>query len=204
MIMGMSDVAEVEIFYGGYKPPFPQLLGPLPGVRDGGVIAYEMQAPQSFQPWPGRSRLERKYVLLDVGVSLGIPCWARHLRSDGTSWSMPPTERDTWYIDLVTVDAEAESTTYVVRDLFVDVMIACDGRHPRMLDLDELADAVEATWITMHQALDGLRRWQAFLDTYLHSDRFPVADYTDFPPRSISTLAHMPGPFGPPVIWPDP
>ena len=92
-----SELVEaVEVLYGSHKEPPQALFGPLPGRRLGNVVAYEMQAPTTFDPWPGRSRLERKYALLDVGVSFGIPCWARHHRADGTVFTMPPEQEHSW------------------------------------------------------------------------------------------------------------
>ncbi|MFW6598452.1 DUF402 domain-containing protein [Propionibacteriaceae bacterium Y2011] len=200
--MSSDDVDEVTVHLGGYKPHDPQPFGPLPGRRSGGVVAYEMQAPESFTPWPGRDRVERKYLLLDLGVTFGMPCWAAHTRPDGSVFTLPPEANDAWYVDLVTVE-QPDPTTFVVRDLFLDVMIA-DGRQPRMLDLDEIADAHEAGWITTGQLRDGLRRWQRFLDQHVHASRFPQSVPTDFPPAVISSLAEIPGRFGPPVTWPEP
>jgi len=58
-----------------------------------------------------------------------------------------------WYVDLVTIDRDQQGS-YVLRDLFIDVMIR-EGAVPRMLDLDEIADAREAGWISTAQLLDG-------------------------------------------------
>ena len=80
------------------------------------------------------------------------------------------------------------------RDLWVDVMVPTDGRHYRMLDLDEYADAIDAHDMPLDVALDGLRRWQRFLDEFLHRDRDPRAAWTDFPPSVISELASVPAP----------
>ena len=197
-----SDAIEpVEVFLGTHKEARQELLGPLPGRRIGNVVAYELQAPATFDPWPGRSRLERKYALLDVGVAFGIPCWSRHIRADGTVLAMPPEHEHSWYVDLVTVDCGAAGR-YVLRDLFIDLII-CPGRIPRTLDLDEIADAYAAGWITTAQLTDGLRRWQKFLDLYVHNSRLPRRELSDFPPAAINPLARIPDTFGPPVTWPD-
>jgi hypothetical protein len=52
------------------------VLGPYPGARLGEVVAYEFELPGSFVPWPGRTLVERTFVLLDLGVSFSNPCWA--------------------------------------------------------------------------------------------------------------------------------
>lgn len=144
--MSADLIEPIEVFLGTHKGEQTELFGPLPGRRCGQVIAYEMQAPADFEVWPGRSRVERKYALLDVGVALGIPCWSGYTRTGGEITSIPPEQKDGWYVDLMTVDRDALGR-YVLRDLFIDVMI-CDGRLPRMLDLDEIADACTAGWIT--------------------------------------------------------
>ena len=71
------------------------------------------------------------------------------------------------------------------------------------LDLDELADAIEGGEFTLAEAMDGLRRWQRFLDTHLHrfervdprQDRFGQLDvlpgWRDFPPAAIASLAAL-------------
>ena len=79
-------------------------FGPLPGLRQGNVVAYEFELPERYEPWPGRTRLERTFVLLDVGVSFSIPCWVRATNADGSVSTMDPRGRDSWYVDLITVD----------------------------------------------------------------------------------------------------
>ena len=157
-----DDLETVEVYLGSHHRQEVALFGPLPARRLGQVLVHEMQAPEEFEPWSGRSRVERKYALLDLGVSFGKPCWSRWHRSDGTTVTIPPEQKASWYVDLVTIDRDAVGS-YVVRDLYVDVMLG-DGLLPRMLDLDELADACEAGTITVEQLADGLRRWQRFLD----------------------------------------
>jgi hypothetical protein len=72
-----------------------------------------------------------------------------------------------------------------------------------MLDLDKLADAWTFGLITLAQLADGLRRWQRFLDQYLHASRFPEVELTDFTPAAIQPLAQIDGLLGPPVTWPE-
>lgn len=64
----------ISVWRGKHGDPIPP-LGPLPGLLDGDVLAYEFELPNNFRPWPGRTRFERTYVLLDVGVSFCNPCW---------------------------------------------------------------------------------------------------------------------------------
>ncbi len=89
-----------------------------------------------------------------------------------------------------------------VRDLYIDVLVPVDGRHQRLLDLDEFADAIEAGQLDVGTAVDGLRRWQRFLDRHLHAARDPNSQWTDFPPRRLRELAALPAPLGPVVTAP--
>jgi hypothetical protein len=70
-----------------------------------------------------------------------------------------------------------------------------------MLDLDDYADAMADGTLPWEQAIDGLRRWQKFLDRHLHTSRWPSEDWTDFPPTSIRHLAELAAPFDTPVVW---
>ncbi|MEV0074427.1 hypothetical protein [Amycolatopsis sp. NPDC050768] len=85
----------------------------------------------------------------------------------------------------------------MLRDLYLDVMVPTDGRHQRLLDLDEFADAIDAGQLDLATALDGMRRWHRFQDLHLHTHRFPRADWSDFPPRRLAGLAALPMPLGP-------
>jgi hypothetical protein len=181
--------------HGDHVQPF----GPLPGYRESDVVAYEFELPDRFVPWPGRTRLERTFVLLDVGVSFANPCWMRTTNTDGSVVEIDSRGEDSWYVDLITVDQVGDRCTF--RDLYIDAIVPVDGRHYRLLDLDEFADAMEEGRLSVEVAVDGLRRWQRFLDRCLHSGRGPTADWSDFPPKSIQAFAELPSPFAEPVRW---
>jgi hypothetical protein len=195
----MAELERVEVMRGTQRDLALQ-FGPLPGFRLGDVVAYEMELPERFEPWPGRTRLERTFVLLDVGVSFAQPCWVRETKADGRLVEMDPRGRESWYVDLLAVEQQGDR--YILRDLFIDVMVPTDGRHYRMLDLDDYADAMANGTLPLDLAIDGLRRWQRFLDRHLHAERWPSAAWPDFPPRSIQALAELAGPFGDPVRVP--
>ncbi len=91
----------------------------------------------------------------------------------------------------------------VARDLYADVMVPEDGRHQRVLDLDEFADAMADGRLDLTTAVDGLRRWQRFFDRHLHGDRDPSGRWSDFPPARLRALAAVPAPLGPIVTAPD-
>ncbi|MPZ82447.1 MAG: DUF402 domain-containing protein [Actinophytocola sp.] len=192
----------VEVWRGAHGDPVPP-FGPLPGVRLGDTLAYEFQLPDRFEPWPGRTLLERVFVLLDLGVSMARPCWRRMRAPDGGEIAGIDAGLDepaTWYVDLIHVTQEQDRV--VLRDLYIDVMVPTDGRHQRLLDLHEFADAVEDDRLDIPTAVDALRRWQQFLDRHLHGGRDPAARWTDFPPQRVRALSGLPGPLGPVVTVP--
>lgn len=198
-----GELVSVEVWRGHHGDPVP-LFGPLPGVRIGDTLAYEFELAARYVPWPGRTRLERVFVLLDLGVSMSLPPWRHTTNPDGEVVPGIDHQQDeptTWYVDLV--DITTSDHSIVVRDLYVDVMVPTDGRHHRLLDLDELADAVTVGHLATETALDGLRRWQTFLDRHLHVGRHPADRWADFPPRRLHDLAALPAPLGPVVTAPE-
>jgi Protein of unknown function (DUF402) len=183
----MTGLQRVAVMRGRHA--HDDLAGPFAGARIGDVVAYDFELPASFGPWPGRTRRERTFVLLDLGVSFANPCWVRHTRANGTTVDRSAEGSDTWYVDLVAV--EREGTTFAFRDLYIDVMVPMDGRHYRLLDLDEFADAIDSGVLTTHHATEALRRWQRFLDRHLHAERAPSNVWSDFPPASIQPLVNV-------------
>ena len=183
----------VEVFRGKHGKP-ADLVGPFPGYRDGEALAYEFQLPQCFEPWPGRSRIDRTFVLPDLGISFANPCWRRWHKPDGSIADTEPQGPDSWYVDLVAVHREGD--VYTCLDLYIDVMITGDGRGYRILDLDEYADAMAAGHLSLQEGIDGLRRWQAFLDRHLHDPPWNPGQWRDFPPRCIGKLQGLEEPLG--------
>ena len=110
---------EVKVYRGKHTDR-GNLFGPLPGCRHGNVVAYEFELPKTFEPWPGRSRLERTFVVLDLGISFANPCWRRWHRPDGRIGTNEPEGRDSWYVDLISVESVADAYTFL--DLYIDAV----------------------------------------------------------------------------------
>jgi hypothetical protein len=152
------------------------------GLRDGDVIAwnepeFDRQVGSGFEGL----RAQRHFLLLGVGVKMTIPnVWIE--RGDPL-----------WYVDLVMWQQSGKR--FDITDFDIDLFVPTDGRPYRTLDLDEFADAIEAGEFTIAQVLDGLRRWQIFLDRHLHIFG-PGKDvdhgWRDFPPKSIDPLRRLP------------
>ena len=73
-----------------------------------------------------------------------------------------------WYCDIV--DYQYEEDRLIVTDLLADVIIYPDGRT-KVVDLDELADALEQKLITQEQATASLRQLNNLL-SLLYRDKF--------------------------------
>jgi hypothetical protein len=150
-----------------------------PGLRDGNIMSWI--EPGRADAGPDLRLPQRHYLLLDIGIKMAIPnVWIE--RGDPL-----------WYVDLVIV--EHHGTRFDVIDFDIDVFIPTDGRPYRTLDLDEFADAVAAGEFTIDQALNGLRRWQLFLDRHVHIFG-PGKDvdhgWRDFPPKAIEQFRGLP------------
>jgi hypothetical protein len=142
-------------------------------LRDGPVLGWDYLSPDTHT-------YGRSFVLLDLGVKVTIPpLWIQ--RGDPS-----------WYVDLAIVTREDD--LYRVVDFDIDVYVPTDGRPYRTLDLDEFADAIEDGEFTVAEAIDGLRRWQRFLDTHLHrvGPEAMHSGWRDFPPVAIARLAELP------------
>ncbi len=61
-----------------------------------------------------------------------------------------------WYVDIVDIRHDAQTDTFRLHDLLADVRIWPDGRM-EIIDLDELADALEQNLIGEAQAIMALR-----------------------------------------------
>ena len=67
-----------------------------------------------------------------------------------------------WYIDIIETERKEEENALIYHDLLLDVVIYPDG-DTRLLDLDELADALEKRLIPEDYALKAMRRSYALL-----------------------------------------
>jgi hypothetical protein len=145
----------------------------LPALREDDVLAWDYLAPDT-------GTIGRSYVLLDFGVKLTIPpIWIQ--RGDPA-----------WAVDITIVTQEND--LYRLIDFDIDAFVPTDGRPYHVVDLDEFAGEVGDGEFTVAEAIDGLRRWQQFLDTHLH--QFEPHDvesgWRDFPPAAIGPMAELP------------
>lgn len=76
-----------------------------------------------------------------------------------------------WYCDIIEVIYEQNEDKYTLNDLLVDIKILPDGAV-RLLDADELAQAIEEGLISNKQACKALRALNSLLEL-IYSGRFP-------------------------------
>jgi len=75
-----------------------------------------------------------------------------------------------WYCDIIQCDFNEAENTLIVTDLLVDVIVETSG-YVKVMDLEELADALENNLITEEQLKTALRRLNNLL-TIIYKDKF--------------------------------
>ena len=75
-----------------------------------------------------------------------------------------------WYIDIVEFSIDEKEESLITTDLLADVVIYPDGRM-KVVDLDELAEALERNLITKEQMVSCLRNLNHLL-TLVYRDKF--------------------------------
>lgn len=83
-----------------------------------------------------------------------------------------------WYCDIVNSEYFKEDDKYILTDLLVDVTMSPEGKT-RILDLDELAFALENGIVDMTMTADALRKLNDLLEL-INSGRFPPAECNTF------------------------
>lgn len=162
--------------------------GPFDGAIIGDALAYTFVWPDpDAQPpciWH-----ERVFVLVDAGIQMSNPKFK--VQTPGTPWitTQADPDHDYWYVDLIKIEVADDLVR--IRDLDIDAMISTNGRGYRLLDLEEFGEAIEAGEISLTDAIDGMKRWQGFLDRHLHSGTRPLVAFPDFPPASIQPLVAL-------------
>lgn len=130
-------------------------LGEYPGFTDEQVAVFDRFSASA-------GRVVRHYVLLDESTKLMYEPW---------DW------KERWYIDLVAV-RWADADTLELDDLYLDVIVEGSGPTYRMIDLEELADALASGEVSVETMHAPMQRLQRFLDDHLHGGK-------DFPPAAI-------------------
>ena len=83
-----------------------------------------------------------------------------------------------WYIDIIEPEVLKEANKIIFHDLLLDVIVYPDGTV-RLLDLDELADALERGLITQALALKALRRADKLLNVIRKGGLKPLQEFLE-------------------------
>lgn len=85
-----------------------------------------------------------------------------------------------WYCDIVDYDYDADKNELLVTDLLADVVIYPDG-SVRVVDLDELVEALNGNLITLEQLKSSLQKLDRLLKI-IYDGRFDsLLDYLNIP-----------------------
>jgi len=98
------------------------------------------------------------YIYLDKGLKI-----SKHYKDTG--------EFVKYYCDIFEIEYTPEKDEYIFRDLLVDVIVTPDNAV-KVVDFDELADALDKELITKNQASDALRKLD-YLLKMIYSGNFP-------------------------------
>ncbi|MGN0317207.1 MAG: DUF402 domain-containing protein [Lachnospira sp.] len=129
-------------------------------LEDDNIVLNEKDAIittwKTFRPKPEFSH-GISYYVIDKGYKV-----SRFLKEDGTLAYI--------YCDIIDTTYDETTDTYTFIDLLADVIIENDGRM-RVVDLDELGDAVADGTITAAQLSDALHKLNNLL-TEIYDGRF--------------------------------
>lgn len=160
-----TPVSKVDDVGKAGKVTVSSRLGDCDGVRVGGVVRYDYRRPNQDR---------RIYLLLDEDVQLQQPPW---LNGEFDQW---------WYVDVVSTRVEGD--TIHVTDRYIDFTVPPNGPGYRVLDLDELGEAIAAGKVTPEQASRALAAAQRFIDRHLHRPRVLPGAWVDFPPAALEPV----------------
>lgn len=83
-----------------------------------------------------------------------------------------------WYCDIINFEYDKDEDKYILIDLLVDVKMSPNG-EPRILDLDELAYALENDIVDKNVAAAALKKLDALL-SLIKSEEFPPAECSKY------------------------
>lgn len=83
-----------------------------------------------------------------------------------------------YYCDIFEYEYHHEEDEYIFRDLLVDVTVTPDEKV-KILDIDELADALETSLITKAQAVDALKKLNELL-LMVYLNKFPPEELSKY------------------------
>lgn len=80
-----------------------------------------------------------------------------------------------WYCDIIQVKKDDEKNTVIIEDLLIDLILYADGGM-RIMDLNELADALDRSLITQEEATYALRTANSLLQIIYSGQFYTLQD----------------------------
>lgn len=87
----------------------------------------------------------------------------------------PPHDVWSWYVHLADITYDAPRACWVKQDLFCDILVGADARAQRVIDLDDLATALDIGLVSATKASEILRRTKAITRTIARGE-FPFPE----------------------------
>jgi hypothetical protein len=87
----------------------------------------------------------------------------------------PPDERWSWYVHLARITFDAGRDCWIKQDLFADVILDRAGREALVIDLDDLATALDLGLVTPAETSAILRQTDAVVRA-IHAGAFPFPE----------------------------
>lgn len=119
----------------------------------------------------------RIYYLLERGIAV-----IENLRLP------PPDEHWKWYIHIADFNFDTEERCWLMKDLFCDVLIGQDERTYKVLDLPDLAQALDVGLITKEESSQILQRVDTVVAD-ISEERFPYPEIF----RGAAAVEHFQG-----------
>lgn len=131
-------------------------LGRIPGWTNGEIAFFDLYDHQSHKEI-------RHYILLEKSIKLMY---------EPFSWKY------TWYIDLIKIKLHNDEMELI--DLYLDVLVKEDQWEYKIVDFDDLADALVNGKISVSEIEKPLKGLQRFLDENIYNKAFPPAEIREY------------------------
>lgn len=136
-------------------------LGEIQGESDGRIAYFDCYDPKAQKDI-------RHFVFLEESIKLMYEPWG---------W------KDKWYADLIKIEWISKNEINL-KDLYLDIVIENKGTTYRMIDFDDLANALVQGLTNINELEIPLKNLQVFLDNHLHGGK-------DFPPSIIKSYMEI-------------
>lgn len=154
------------------NPPHIRNNGPLMAAEslDSRLARYRAESPEAWRMW------QVSPALLIERIEEPFPAWARadtmfhYLLDEGVAVMENFYSRRygrVHYIHICEYFYDKTRQSWIMKDLFTDILVSAEGRLVTVLDLDDLADAQSVSLVTPAQTMEILRQTQRIIRTII-------------------------------------